>query len=95
VIKFVSDLAVWWFSPGMPVSSTNKTDHHDITEILLKVVLNTVTQTLASNLCFYIYFWCRLGRDRIELRLCCFYISVSKFDRKQYVGLKNGKQYII
>jgi hypothetical protein len=27
----------WWFSPGTPVSSTNKTDCHDITEILLKV----------------------------------------------------------
>jgi hypothetical protein len=26
-----------------PVSSTNKTDHHDITEILLKVALNTIT----------------------------------------------------
>jgi hypothetical protein len=25
------------------VSSTNKTDHHDITEILLKVALNTMT----------------------------------------------------
>jgi hypothetical protein len=24
------------------ISSTNKTDHHDITEILLKVVLNTI-----------------------------------------------------
>jgi hypothetical protein len=29
-----------WFSPGTPVSSTNKTDHYDITEILLKVTLN-------------------------------------------------------
>jgi hypothetical protein len=29
-----------WFSPGTPVSSTNKTDHHGITEILLKVALN-------------------------------------------------------
>ena len=28
--------ADWWFSTGTPVSSTNKTDHHDITEILLK-----------------------------------------------------------
>jgi hypothetical protein len=27
------------------VSSTNKTDHHNITEILLKVVLNTINQT--------------------------------------------------
>jgi hypothetical protein len=28
-----------WFSPGTPVSSTNKTDRHDITEILLTVAL--------------------------------------------------------
>ena len=33
-----------WFSQGPPVSSTNKTDHHDITEILLKVALNTIKQ---------------------------------------------------
>jgi hypothetical protein len=33
-----------WFSPGIPVSSTNKTDCHDITEKLLKVVLNTINQ---------------------------------------------------
>ena len=26
-----------WFSPGTPISSTNKTDRHDITKILLKV----------------------------------------------------------
>jgi hypothetical protein len=35
VIKFVSDLRQVWFSPGTPVSSTNKTDVHDIAEILL------------------------------------------------------------
>jgi hypothetical protein len=35
-----------WFSPGTPVSSTNKTDHHDINEILLKVALNTITLTV-------------------------------------------------
>ena len=33
-----------WFSLGPPVSSTNKTDRHDITEILLKVALNTIKQ---------------------------------------------------
>ena len=44
VIKFVSDLQqVGGFFPGTPVSSTNKTDHNDITEILLKVALNTIT----------------------------------------------------
>jgi hypothetical protein len=32
-----------WFSPGSLVSSTNKADRHDITEILLKVKLNTIT----------------------------------------------------
>jgi hypothetical protein len=32
-----------WFSLGTPVSSTNKTDRHDITETLLKVALNTIT----------------------------------------------------
>ena len=32
-----------WFSPGTAVSSTNKTDHHKITEILLKAALNTIT----------------------------------------------------
>jgi hypothetical protein len=31
--------------PDSPVSSTNKTDWHDITEILLKVALNTITLT--------------------------------------------------
>jgi hypothetical protein len=31
-----------WFSSGTPVSSTNKTDHHDITEISLKVALDTI-----------------------------------------------------
>ena len=34
-----------WFFPGSPVSSTNKTDRHDITEILLKMALNTIKQT--------------------------------------------------
>ena len=32
-----------WFYPGTPVSSINKTDRHKITEILLKVALNTIT----------------------------------------------------
>ena len=37
---FVTDC---WFSPGTPVSSINKNDCHNITEILLKVVLNPIT----------------------------------------------------
>ena len=37
-------------SPGTPVSSTNKTDRHNITEILLKVALNTISGR-----------WCNFG----------------------------------
>jgi hypothetical protein len=44
VIKFVSDL--WQISGFLwvlsAVSSTNKTDHHDITEILWKVALSSM-----------------------------------------------------
>ena len=66
VIKFVSDLRhVVSFLQGIPVSSTDKTDCHDITEILLKVLLNTINQTkphlnsyfLASLLTWFYTFW--------------------------------------
>ena len=45
------DLLAWnqWFFQGPPFSSTNKTDRHDITEILLKVALNIIKQTYSEN----------------------------------------------
>ena len=46
VIKFVSDLRQ---VGGTLVSSTNKTDRHDITELLLKVALNTIKQTNSAQ----------------------------------------------
>ena len=55
------------FSPGTPVSSTNKTDSHGITEILLKVALNTITLTPQINIvlsllgvCLQVFFLCFL-----------------------------------
>jgi hypothetical protein len=33
-----------WFSLGTLVSSTHKSDRHDITEILFKVAFNTINQ---------------------------------------------------
>ena len=39
-----------WFSPGTPVSSTNKTNRRDITEILLKVTLSTITSNWQNDL---------------------------------------------
>ena len=38
-----------WFYPGPPVSSANKTD---MTEILLKVVFNTIKQTYKMDIVF-------------------------------------------
>ena len=44
-IKFASELRqVGGFFLGTPVVFTNKTDRHDITEILLKVALNTINR---------------------------------------------------
>jgi hypothetical protein len=48
VTKSVSDLG----QVGTPVSSTNKTDCHDITEILSKVALNIITLILIFVLLF-------------------------------------------
>jgi hypothetical protein len=36
-------------SPSIPVSSTNKTDCYNITEILVKVELNTITSNLFND----------------------------------------------
>ena len=38
-----------WFSPGTPVSSTNNTDRHDITVILLKEALSTIILILIPS----------------------------------------------
>ena len=54
VIKVVIDLRqVGGFLRSTLLFSTNKTDRHDITEILLKVALNTI----APSLCVLILFW--------------------------------------
>ena len=37
------------FSPSTPVSSTNKAGRHDITEILLKVALNTIISPFCNG----------------------------------------------
>jgi hypothetical protein len=54
-IKFVSNLRqVGGFLPGTPVSSTNKTDRHDIPGILLKVALNIITLALTLDINLYL-----------------------------------------
>ena len=41
--NFTCGRAVFFFSPGTPVASTDETDLHDLIEILSKISLNTVT----------------------------------------------------
>ena len=51
------DIVCQWLETGRwftPVVSTNKTDRHDITEILLKVALSTITLTLNPVYSVYI-----------------------------------------
>jgi hypothetical protein len=42
-------VAGWWVTPSTPVSPSNKIDRYDITEIMLKVVLNTITTIQESK----------------------------------------------
>ena len=46
VIEFATDRWFSMVSMGSPVSAINKTDRHDITEILLKVALITINHNL-------------------------------------------------
>jgi hypothetical protein len=51
-LAVASDKVYWlnghgrWFSMGTPASSTMKTGRHDIAEILLKMALNTIYQSI-------------------------------------------------
>jgi hypothetical protein len=41
------------FSLGTPASSTTKTGRHDIAEILLKVALNTINQSISLKMPYF------------------------------------------
>jgi hypothetical protein len=49
--RFGNLLPIGGFAWILPISFTNKTDRHDIAEILLKVALSTITLTL-NNVVF-------------------------------------------
>ena len=50
-----------WVSPGTPVSSTNKTDSYDKTEILSTVALNTITLTSVIHTTLNKFICCTLA----------------------------------
>jgi hypothetical protein len=56
-----------WFSPGTPVSSTNKTDRRDIAEILLKVALQITNLALVDKSAIrsrFSHIYCQMFRIR-------------------------------
>jgi hypothetical protein len=55
-------------SLGPPISSTNKADRYDITEILLKVALNTIKEinkqvNSSHKMYFWFFYYCRWERN--------------------------------
>ena len=51
MIQFVSNLPeVGGFLQVIPIFTINKTDHHDIAEILLKVALNTISPNVVLDI---------------------------------------------
>ena len=71
-------------SRGNLVSFTNKTDRHDITEILLKVVLNTITLTpysifFTNAIFFYIYISNQISTTFDKIKILYFFNVSTHF----------------
>jgi hypothetical protein len=83
-----------WFSPGTLVSFTNKADRHDITEILLKVALNTITLTLIPL--FVFCFRIRIHSSKLRLHFHCFFQSswLWLFHIRWYFPVKGWSELI-
>ena len=71
-----------WFSRGTPVSSINKTNCHNITEIILKVALSTINQAKLVSWYFDFYILlenisCNFHRGRRGIDLCPFLLPIQ------------------
>ena len=67
-----------WFSPNTPGSSINKTDRHDITEILLKVALSNTKQTNVRRTSYSTYYKHSFIRSHPIIELLCYSHTTSK-----------------
>ena len=81
-----------WSSSGTPVSSTNKTDRHDITEIFLKVALNFITLTL--NLKRQSWNWINMSNLNFDHYLLCVFKFLKEISTVKLFVLKSKGQKI-
>ena len=84
-----------WFSQGPPVSSTNKTDRHDIAEILLKLALSTINQQCQPSTPFqswWQYYWVFLLVTFFPYRYlileCQININYNNLTKQKYISTK-------
>jgi hypothetical protein len=68
----ISFEARWFF----PVSPTNKADHHDIAEILLKVALNALKQTKMSSICLRFVNLCFIHFQVLLFLMVSYHVSL-------------------
>ena len=77
------------FSLGTPVSSTNTTDRNDITEMLLKVALNTINQTKSNHKYYHnellnlLLLWKRFNSDSINIKKRTITSLLNKLNTKR------------
>ena len=71
-----------WFSPGTPVSSTNKTACHDSYKILLKVALNTMNTNSNTITWIQVWIWIMVHYGKVFLIILIWYDTL-KFNREK------------
>ena len=70
-----------WFSPGTSVLSTNKTDRHDITEILLKGALkHQKTNQSEFWVDYFLRRYCTFSVRIFQHKVCTVYMQLSQLN---------------
>jgi hypothetical protein len=84
-----------WFSPGTPVSSTNNTDRHDITEIVLKVTLNTIYKPNIAyySLSLYLFLFSFIHSNPIYDWKLLFNLTMWKVERRTLCDLAHTRKH--
>ena len=82
----------WWFSPGTPVSSTNKSDRHELTEILL----NTINQPKPpTHHNFEKYYFCNYKIGQKSSPEDCFFFLFLKRIQINFIFADNVHKCIL